>query len=134
MPERDPIANDARAGRRQRRDAVSAICMFCGKRFLKVPGARRTGTEDHHPLGRHYEPRVTWPVCPECHEKFHEVLRRLGVELRKPANVFVAALTALRTLGATLPIIGRRLLQLADELERTLDVVLPGWRKVRVSR
>lgn len=71
--ERDPSEGEARA------------CGFCG---FQVPEGLRVSAllELHHIAGRNHDAHSVVPLCLNCHAKVHEVLRDVGVDLRRQSD------------------------------------------------
>jgi hypothetical protein len=66
--EMNPIQNDARRARRERRLGPDATCVHCG---VTTPVAllftRCRIVEGHHPAGEANDPTVIAPHCLNCH-------------------------------------------------------------------
>jgi hypothetical protein len=60
-----------------RRKSVQPACIICGT---------RAGIEQNHVGGQNHVAWFTMPFCKTDHDKFHEVLRNIGVDLRHTPN------------------------------------------------
>src|SRR3989442_15856693 len=94
--ERDPIQNDIRRARRERRLGPGAVCLLCGETDSEV-------LIKHHILGRANDKYLIGDLCRNCHEKAHEAertspeafisqLRERGRALCKWADLLEASL------------------------------------------
>jgi hypothetical protein len=127
----DYLAEDARHARLARREASRPRCYLCGKRTPHGIHVRRSLVEVHHIVGQHYDPDATVLLCRECHHKVTEANRSAGASMHPPASVLEAIISVLRSSGTWMPLVGTRLRELADQLERfvtVLDQRFPGWR------
>jgi hypothetical protein len=121
----DPIANDARKARRERRLGPDAICLTCAETDL-----RTLIFDDHHIAGR-ANGDVTARVCRNCHARAHEDLRDAGVNLAPPVTILDRVVAVLLAVGTFLAALGTRLVAEARVLERFiagLDDNYLGWR------
>ncbi len=129
--EQDPIGNDARNARRERRLGADARCFLCG--FAKPAAiftAHRKVLEKHHVVGRANDPELTVILCLNCHAVMTEEYRAHGVSMR-PGDILERVIAILRACSAFLPAVGDTCFRLATELQRflaALDAKYPGWR------
>jgi hypothetical protein len=129
----DPIRDDARRARRQRRLGSDAVCVLCGERtpdvLIKV---RRSLLEHHHLAGEANDPELTVVVCRNDHAKLTEAQRVSGVELRRASErSSLARLEAvLCGLADFFVLLAQALRGWAAEIRATikrLDEGWPGW-------
>ena len=101
--EQDPIGNDARHTRRERRVGANATCLLCGyakpEALFHVPG---TLLEEHHVGGRANDPRLTVSLCRNCHAEVTEDYKKHGVSMHTPGSVLEQVIASLQGLGAFL--------------------------------
>lgn len=78
----DPIRTAARRVRKEDRLGKGAACVLCHESdsecLTLVPAST---LQEHHVLGRNYDPDATVTVCFNCHHRQHERLMRAGVDL-----------------------------------------------------
>jgi len=90
--------------------------------------------EAHHPLGRKYAPKVTSPLCLNCHAKEHAKLAEEGVDLTAQPTALERIREALHALALFLKSLADWLLTHAvttlDDLFNLLDTHLPNWKEI----
>lgn len=111
--DRDPNRTALRAARRldrlhKRLGYCPAGCIFCPYanpmflivvtlEWLKKHKVPKSVLEEHHLWGRKHDPKLTVPVCPNCHAEITESYRQEGVRMRPEPDPFaneVVMLTA----------------------------------------
>ncbi len=136
--EQDPIQNDARRARRQRRIGAPTVCMLCGLRELAaLTVLPRRLIEQHHVVGRAHDPQLMVPVCRNCHAILTERYRHAGVSMRPPASALDRLVAALGALGVFFRELAAACVRWAAELSElveALDAACPRWRKVKGGR
>jgi hypothetical protein len=130
----DPIGEDARRARRERRLGPEAACVICGETdpavLLRVG---RSLLDQHHLGGKVNDPELTVVVCRNHHAVLTEAGRVSGIELdRRAERSSLERLEAvLRGLADLFALLVQALRGWADELRDTicrLDEGWPGWR------
>ena len=127
--ERDPIKNDRRGARRERRLGEDAACILCG--YRTPAGLRRVDRaflEEHHLLGRVHDNALTAPLCLNCHAEVTEDQRLHGVDLESGAQLTPEqqVQAALLSLGPLLGRIGEALTANAYKLDQPATSPLPS--------
>ena len=132
----DPIGNETRRARRERRLGSNAVCLHCGRDDSAVLiRVERSLIEHHHPLGVLRASAVTVPLCRNCHVIETERMRDASIPLDPDAErsivevveiVLRAAAIFLRSLADAFDQFADRLRRLIAELDRRF----PGWREL----
>lgn len=134
MVEDDPIGNDARRKRRERRLGPDASCVLCGEEELAtLDEVKAKYLEDHHVCPKKQDSELTVPVCANCHRKLGIGLKDLGLETAEPETLLHRIRNILLGLASFFEELARRLAHWArklHELIRRLDEMLPDWRDV----
>lgn len=134
MVEDDPIGNDARRKRRQRRLGPDASCILCGEEELaSLDEIKGKYLEDHHVCARRQDPELIVPVCANCHRQLGIGLKDLGLEATEPETLLHRIRNILLGLASFFDDLARRLGHWAQQLQkliRRLDEMLPEWRDV----
>jgi hypothetical protein len=131
----DPIGNEVRKARRERRLGPNAVCVLCG---FADPAAlvlvHRSLLEKHHPFAVAHVPGATVPLCRNCHALQTERMRDAAIPLTGDD------LSELEVIEAVLRAHAIFLRADADALERfvddldlrinDLDERFPGWREL----
>jgi hypothetical protein len=131
----DPVGDDARRARRERRLGPEAVCVVCGEESPELlTRVRRSVLERHHVAGEANDPDLTVVVCRNHHALLTEAQRVSGIKLCRAADrVSLERLEAvLRGLADFFVMLAYALREWADELGRTirrLDEGWPGWRE-----
>jgi hypothetical protein len=132
--EMNPIANDARLARRERRLPDDYECLLCQIRAPEVL-LRFYGDliEFHHLAGYRNDSQLGVMLCLNCHAIATEAQRRGGVELgRAPQPCPLARLISwLAGVGVFLHSLAHSAARLAGTLRdllRFLNEKYPGWR------
>ena len=130
--EDDPIKNEARRKRRERRFGPDARCILCGhanpSAFVRVT---KEFLEAHHVVGRANDEGLLLPLCRNCHAYITEGYRDAGVSMNPPATVLHRLQAALKALGVFLPELGAKCGTWAFDLRQfmnRLDRELPNWK------
>lgn len=122
MTEQDPIGNDARRAKRDRRLGPHKICVLCGYASLEglrsVPGHL---LEAHHVVGRANDAGLTVLLCRNCHAEITEENQAHGVSMAPPVSTPARVVASLTALAIFLPALGRFCARLAEELQRWWD-------------
>ena len=135
MSRQDPIGDDVRKLRRERRLGAGAVCVLCGEENrAKLRRAGRSLLEAHHPGGVANDALLTVILCRNCHAQLTEAGRDSGVELghsddRHPLERLEAVLRGLADFDELRA--GRERAwadEVAAEVTR-LDRDFPDWRK-----
>lgn len=130
--ERNPIRNDARVAKRERRLGRDAACALCGVTAPEaLTRANKTLIEWHHAAGRAHDAALTVPLCLNCHRIATEGQLRAGVSFEQQATLPERLLHWLRAIAVFLR-------DLAASVERFAEWVLsfiagldrdyPDWR------
>ena len=135
MSQPDPIGNEVRRVRRERRLGPNAVCVLCGfadpRALVRL---QRSFVELHHPLAVAHGPGATVPLCRNCHAIETERMRDAAIplngdELSTP-EVLSAVLRAdavfLRAQADAFEGFAER----AQRLTTQLDDQFPGWREL----
>lgn len=134
IPTIDPLANEARRGRREQLLGENPACLLCGVANIDcLTPTPRSILEAHHVVGRENDATLTVPLCRNCHAEVTEGYRDAGVSLKRPPTLLHKLAAILRALGALLTAIGGRLSAWAEALVRLIgmfDSELPSWRTV----
>ncbi len=96
--DQNPNRTALRAARRlerlhKRLGNCPAVCILCGYanpvflivvtlEWLEAHKVPRSLLQDHHLWGRKYDPKLTVPVCPNCHVEITEGYRQEDVSMR----------------------------------------------------
>jgi hypothetical protein len=126
----DPIRDDARRARRQRRLGTDAVCVLCGEcnpeALTKV---RRSLLEQHHLAGEANDPNLRVVVCRNDHARLTEAQQVSGVDLRRASErSSLARLEAvLRGLADFFVLLAQALRGWADEIRETIRLLDEGW-------
>ena len=129
MSEHNPVKNDRRNGRRNKRLGENAECILCPERN----NAALTIIELHHVDGRGNDVTFTVPACLNCHRRVTEAMARNGTPLSAPRSFF-DALDA--KFGAREAFFSELAKRLGDDRSRLrvvmsiLDRELPEWRTI----
>jgi hypothetical protein len=132
----DPIGDDVRGLRRQRRLGGGAACVICGETVpVVLLRARRSLLEQHHIGGDANDSGLTVVVCRNHHAVLTEAGRVSGIALdRRAERSSLERLEAvLRGLADFFELLARTLRYWAVELATTvrrLDARWPDWRRV----
>ena len=138
--ERDPIQNDARTSRRQRRLGPDAACIICG---ITTPAVllrvRRSLLQRHHVLGAAIDSDLTVLLCLNCHaiETAGQVARGADLDHQRERTLPEVLVAVLAELGAFLCAVGSSLLEWAERLgafNDALDTAMPQWRQLPEAR
>jgi hypothetical protein len=130
----DPIGDDVRKLRRERRLGEDRFCVLCGETeavaLQKVPASL---LERHHLAGTANDGELVVVVCRNCHALLSEAQRDSEVELRHaaPRSSLERLEAVLRGLADFFALLAARLRWWADELAKLvsrLDRLVPDWR------
>jgi hypothetical protein len=130
----DPIGNEARAARRERRLGDALGCVLCGYRDPAALIAEHRATlESHHVLGRAHQADLTVVLCRNCHAIQTERMRDGGVALERDPSLSVleTVVAVLRALAVFLRSLAVSLEDWATRLAAlvvALDQAMPSWR------
>lgn len=90
--DREPNRTALREARRvQELGDIPSVCALCSYegpvilvtfKWLKPHGVPKKLLELHHPRGRKHDPRLTIPLCRNCHGECSEGLLREGISMR----------------------------------------------------
>ena len=134
--EDDPIQNDARKQKRERRIGPNALCARCGEQdyvtLVDPDKVDRRLLEEHHVASRRTDQSFTVTLCRNCHAQVEEGLRDAGLDRDTPETILHRIKNVLISLGAFLKEAGEWLLELAEELARfigALDENHPDWQQ-----
>ncbi len=102
--DRNPNRTALRAARRferlhKRIGDCPAVCIFCEYanpmflivvtlEWLKAHKIPRSVLQEHHLWGRKHDPKLTVPVCPNCHAEITEGYRQEDVRMRPDPDPF----------------------------------------------
>lgn len=131
----DPIGDDLRGLRRQRRLGPGAACVICGETNLALlRRVRRSLLEQHHLGGEANDPELTVVVCRNHHAVLTEAGRGSGIVLDRRAERSSPERLEAVLLGLAdfFELLARTLRQWAVELATTvrrLDAGWPEWRR-----
>ena len=132
--ELNPIGNDARLARRERRLRDDYECLTCGIRAPEVL-VRFWGdlVEFHHVAGYRNDPELGVMLCLNCHAIATEAQRRAGVELGRqpqpcPLSRLISWLAGVGEFLRSLAESAARLAATMRDLRRFLDDQHPGWQ------
>jgi hypothetical protein len=134
--EHDPIANDARKARRQRRLGPDVACVLCSTTTPEVLVLiNRSVLEAHHVAGVANDAALTVPVCRNCHALLSADQLSRGAPLAHAARRTLPEQVAavLSELAAFCYRLGDRLAMWADRLYTCIDafdVHFPTWREL----
>ena len=122
----DPIANAARAARRNRQAGdTPAMCIDCGETDINA-------LELDHLVSSAHDPDLTGWRCRNCHAKKHAQQRDDGVDVRHdpPPNLLQRAAAWLLTIGRLLISLGESAMrygQQVAQLHGWLETQHPSW-------
>lgn len=126
----DATPNPARGAKRQPGRAPGAVCMWCGASQAEL---KRFTLQSHHVASRANDPVLTILLCPSCHDRAGELLRKYEVNISHSGRRSVPEALIAVLVGIALTLIewGKRLLYWAyrsDLLVAALDANYPQWR------
>jgi hypothetical protein len=136
----DPIQNDARTIRRQRRLGPDAACVLCG---ISTPAVlrrvRRSLLQRHHVPGDAIDPDLTVLLCLNCHaiESAGQLAREADLDHQRERTLLDVLIAILGESGAFLSRLGARLSEWAERLRAfvgALDSAMPQWRQLPEAR
>ena len=128
--DRDPPQTAKRRATRQRRIGADAACLYCGESAPET-------LENHHPLGRAHDRKLTIVLCRNCHAKANESQRLTSTPMAAQSNVLDRLFACLRATEAVLHDLLHAVERLSNQLESFmsfLDKTLPNWREVWRTR
>lgn len=132
IPTIDPLANEARRGRREQLLGENPVCLLCGVANIDcLTPTPRSILEAHHVVGRENDATLTVPLCRNCHAEVTEGYRDAGVSLKRPPTQLHRIVAVLRALGVLLTALGGLLSALAETLIGLIgafDTEVPNWR------
>lgn len=125
----DPINNDSRKARRERRLGEGKSCSICGETDEAV-----LVLHWHHPAGRTNMDELRIRLCLNCHARHHATMSDEGVDLEHRTTVTIDRLPdILAGNGRYLVMLGELLVELAHRVARFLAAIdrsNPDWRQL----
>jgi hypothetical protein len=128
----DPMGATGRKHRRRRKFGSDARCISCGvSNPTLLVAVKRTWFEHHHPLGEQHEPRLTVPVCRNCHAILSAAQVDDGVPLVSQPTLLERLIAIFQAFVSFLAALVKILLEWALRGRRVvagLDADYPDWR------
>ncbi len=134
----NPMQNDARRARREQQLGPDAVCVLCGEADLwALILVKRSLLEQHHVLNRAHDPRLTVPLCRNCHAKLTEAYRQAGASTKAAPTLLERLVAVLRAVGVFLRSLGDACLRYAERLLAFiagLDAHGRSWRTMEAAQ
>lgn len=121
MIEGDPIKNDARRSKQERRVGKGARCAQCGiGNFETLRPVKASLIESHHVVGRANDSDLVVPLCKNCHALATEKLAQVGASMNPPNTVLHKLVEVLKALGAFFTDLGGKCIEWSAEVARLI--------------